>query len=205
MHDYFLDKISEPDMVVPAEKQVPSGSVFTVSFTGHRPDKLGTGYSITGERVQAYSDMLRAEIVKLIEQRGAKRFISGGALGIDQIAFWTVHKLQQEGYDVENVLAVPFKLQYSNWHNKELVTWYHAMVKRADEVVYVDTIDKYATNAPVDIYTPLKMQKRNEYMVDYSHVVIACWDGTSGGTGNCVRYVREQNKELIQVMPISVW
>ena len=45
------------------------------------------------------------------------------------------------------------------------------------------------------------MQTRNEWMVDKADVVIACFDGTNGGTANCVNYAREKNKELIIIDP----
>lgn len=37
-------------------------------------------------------------------------------------------------------------------------------------------------------YAPAKMQKRNEWMVRESDFILACWDGSPGGTANCVRY-----------------
>lgn len=35
------------------------------------------------------------------------------------------------------------------------------------------------------------------WMVEYSDAVLALWDGTTGGTGNCVEYARRVNKRLI--------
>ncbi|PAD70641.1 hypothetical protein CHH83_02225 [Bacillus sp. 7586-K] len=45
------------------------------------------------------------------------------------------------------------------------------------------------------------MQKRNEWMVDNSDYVIAVWDGTKGGTGNCVKYAQKQNKYITTIKP----
>ena len=45
------------------------------------------------------------------------------------------------------------------------------------------------------------MQKRNEYMVDLTDKVIAVWDGSKGGTGNCVRYAEKCGKEIIRILP----
>lgn len=44
------------------------------------------------------------------------------------------------------------------------------------------------------------MQKRNEYMVDLADIVIAVWDGSASGTGNCVRYAERCGKQIIQIM-----
>ena len=45
------------------------------------------------------------------------------------------------------------------------------------------------------------MQKRNEYMVDLADVVIAVWDGSNSGTGNCIKYAQKCGKEIIQITP----
>jgi uncharacterized phage-like protein YoqJ len=34
------------------------------------------------------------------------------------------------------------------------------------------------------------MQVRNEWMVDHCNDLLAVWDGSDGGTGNCVRYAQ---------------
>lgn len=59
---------------------------------------------------------------------------------------------------------------------------YRDTLKQADEVTYVSK----------ETYTEGCMQKRNEYMVDQADYVYAVWNGTSGGTGNCVKYAKEQ-------------
>lgn len=50
-------------------------------------------------------------------------------------------------------------------------------------------------------YYPTKMQKRNMYMVDNSDVVVSVWDGSNGGTGNCVSYAMNHNKKIINLNP----
>jgi hypothetical protein len=36
-------------------------------------------------------------------------------------------------------------------------------------------------------------------MVDHADMVIALWDGTSGGTANCVNYAKAQHKQIVNV------
>ena len=50
-------------------------------------------------------------------------------------------------------------------------------------------------------YAGYKLQKRNEWMVDHCDILIAVWDGTSGGTANCVNYAQSVNKEKIFIDP----
>lgn len=181
--------------------------MITVCFTGHRPRKLGTGYSITNERVIMYSELLRKHIEELITEQHVNTFISGGAIGIDQIAFWTVERLRQKYPLIKNIVAVPFLDQYTAWKNEELVSWYHKMIQRAYQVVYVDELGfqdtRYYGDTQVGEYSAKKMQLRNQYMVDHSDIVMAVHDGSSGGTANCVNYALDQKKKIIQLQPIK--
>ena len=52
-----------------------------------------------------------------------------------------------------------------------------------------------------EFYKPWLMQKRNEYMVDLADKVIAVWDGSKSGTGNCVKYAEKCGKEIIRIKP----
>jgi Uncharacterized protein conserved in bacteria len=45
-------------------------------------------------------------------------------------------------------------------------------------------------------YSPYKMQVRNEWMVDHSERIAALWDGSKGGTGNCIKYAQNKNKTI---------
>jgi len=44
-------------------------------------------------------------------------------------------------------------------------------------------------------------KKRNECMVDNSNYAIAVWDKSNGGTGNCVKYAKDKNKEITILNP----
>ena len=61
----------------------------------------------------------------------------------------------------------------------------------ADEVFY----------ASEEEYKPYLMQRRNIWMVDESDYVIAVWDGSNGGTGNCVKYAQKEDKQITIVKP----
>lgn len=175
----------------------------TVCFTGHRPNKLGNCYSLTGDQSKYIKSKLEAVLIDLIEDEGIERFISGGAIGLDQIAFWTVRSLKKTYYpNLKNIVAVPFKNQASKWNDRETQTWYKKMLDVADDIVYVDELLEYSmSGVGIGDYHVAKMQKRNEYMVDQSRIVVAVWDGTKGGTGNCVKYARQEGKTLYTLKP----
>ncbi len=45
------------------------------------------------------------------------------------------------------------------------------------------------------------MQKRNEYMVDKSNLVLAIWNGDkSGGTWNTIKYAMKKGKNIRYIM-----
>ncbi|GMX64545.1 hypothetical protein Elgi_38140 [Paenibacillus elgii] len=76
------------------------------------------------------------------------------------------------------------------------------MLQIADEVVYVDELPNYQVDrVSIGEYHIAKMQKRNEHMVDESRIMVACWDGSKGGTGNCVNYITKSSKTLYHINP----
>lgn len=173
-----------------------------VCFTGHRPNKLG-GYDWNTHKNKDIMIELESIIISIVNkyQNEDIRFICGGALGIDQMAFHICNNLKSKFNRISLELAIPFKQQANAWID-ESVKIYELQKSQADIVTYVDTIDKYIIKGyEVDKYYPAKMQKRNEYMVNQSDIVVAVWDGSSGGTGNCVRYAKKINKEIIFLNP----
>jgi len=45
------------------------------------------------------------------------------------------------------------------------------------------------------------MNERNIWMVDNCDFLISVWDGTSGGTKNCVDYAISKKKDIIRIDP----
>lgn len=174
-------------------------------FTGHRPNKLG-GYDWKDSKNIAIGKALRSEILKLIEI-GVDTFVCGGAIGVDQMAFAVVDKLRREkGLALKIILAVPFENQYIKWNTTDRALYFNQK-DIADSIVYCDQLKEtkyYCDLNGVGNYHPAKMQKRNEYMVDISDFVIAVWDGTSGGTCNCVKYAEKLKKQIIKINPKEI-
>jgi uncharacterized phage-like protein YoqJ len=179
-----------------------------VCFTGHRPDKIG-GYDRNNPLSSKIRESLEDLLWDMVLNTDEKEFIFtfGGALGIDQMAYDVVETVRNgmlipfPDVKISLVVAVPFQRQCSNWKEEDRIR-YSGQLSRADMVVYVDTLYKYKIPGQVeDAYYIEKMQKRNEFMVNNSDVVIAVWDGSSGGTGNCVKYAERKGKEIIKINP----
>ena len=144
-----------------------------VAGTGHRPDKLG-GY---GKSVKARLEVLAIDWITLNKP---SLVISGMALGWDQA-------LAEAALEVKVPLlaAIPFEGQEASWPD-EGQRRYREILAAAQEVKVVSQGG----------YAAYKMQRRNEWMVDHCDLVLALWDGSSGGTGNCIRYARQQLKTI---------
>lgn len=153
-----------------------------IAFTGHRPNKLG-----------GYDDKtnLRSRIMKRVDEVFTPYkfqniiIISGMALGVDTWAaeFAIAHNIPFHAY-------IPFVGQERMWP-PAAQAHYHDLRRKAALCVHVCS----------EGYAAWKMQKRNEAMVDSCSVLIAVWDGTSGGTGNCVQYAKSKGCKIIHINP----
>lgn len=159
-----------------------------VAFTGHRPDKLGGyGPSPTQDRVrQAIRNTLTGPppLPQSIERR-VTAAISGMALGVDQ---WAAEICVELG--IPFTAAVPFVGQERRWP-EDSQRRYQLLLQKAYNIVVVSPGG----------YHPWKMQARNEWMVKNSDVLLAVWDGSGGGTANCVRYAQEVGRAIWRIDP----
>jgi uncharacterized phage-like protein YoqJ len=151
-----------------------------VAFTGHRPQSLGV-YPIPEETFNWIVFMIEQELLHLRPHW----CISGMALGVDQMAAVVCSFM-----GIPWTAAIPFKGQELRWSEAQQKT-YKEIMEMADEV-YVVSPGGYAA---------WKMQKRNEYMVNRCDVLLAVWDGSEGGTANCVWYARKVGVPVVVIDP----
>ena len=153
-----------------------------IAGTGHRPDKLG-GYSAAAE----------AKVMEVarnaIDELRPARIISGMALGWDT----ALAKVAIE-VGIPLIAAVPFNGFHKKWV-PESQRAFQAILNKASEVVIVDelrdgTYQELNGNIAPGIYNVAKLQTRNIWMVDNCEMIAALWDGSSGGTANCLKYAR---------------
>lgn len=159
----------------------------TACFTGHRPNKL-LGYDPKDNKELLWR--LHAEIVRHIKEEKVHTFINGLALGIDMWSARIVIKLKEKYPHIRLISAVPCKNHSCKWNKGDQKNW-QEIVDLSDEIVYVSEEE----------YKPYLMQKRNEWMCNNSEFVIAVWDGTQGGTGNCVKYAQDKKKKITIIKP----
>lgn len=153
-----------------------------IAITGHRPNKLNNEYDLNGP----CSSYIRDSIREILLREQPDKIISGMALGVD-----TIFALMGMELKIPVIAAVPFLKQESKWPYRSQVL-YNKILNDPFVETYVVCEGGYA---------PEKMQIRNEWMVDNSDKLIAVYDGTRGGTGNCVEYARSQNKDMLYINP----
>ena len=135
---------------------------------------------------------LKDVIVYYIENKGVNTFISGMALGIDMWSARIIIALKESTYPhIKLVSAIPCDKQYEVWKDQKAIDEWHYIVGKADIVHYVSE----------EAYTSWCLQKRNEWMVDNSDYIVSVWDGTAGGTHNCIKYARKFNKKILNIHP----
>jgi uncharacterized phage-like protein YoqJ len=154
-----------------------------VAFTGHRPQKLGGFGSVPNPRVVEALQLALGTLQPTLA-------ISGMALGVDQWAAQLCVDMR-----IPFVAAVPFKGQDDRWPHDSHV-YYKELLSMAERVVYTN-----GTYSGSSADVPALMQHRNEWMVDHCDKVIAVWDGSKGGTANCVRYAKLMQKSIYLIDP----
>lgn len=154
-----------------------------VAFTGHRPSKLG-GYILPNPTYIKICKSIDATLREL----NPDQVISGMALGIDQWAANIAIKL-----NIPFIAAIPFEGQERKWPVASQKTFNALLKKAAGQTIVCP-----------GSYSPDKMQIRNQWMVDRCDILIAIWDGSKGGTGNCVQYAEAVKKEIIRIDPTAL-
>ena len=147
-----------------------------VGFTGHR--------TYGGQADGALDAHLTA-----LYGRGARTFVSGMAVGFDMAAAEAVLGLRARYADVRLVCAVPFEGQEARFPAADRER-YARLLAAADERVTV-----------CPRYAPGCYARRNDYLVDRAGVLVAWYDGSSGGTRYTLRRALRRGREVVNLCP----
>jgi uncharacterized phage-like protein YoqJ len=109
--------------------------------------------------------------------------LSGMALGWDTAVALVAIEL-----GIPLIACLPFAGQESRWPEPSRKQ-YAEILAKASRIVIVSEGG----------YSSLKMQIRNQYMVDNSDELVALWDGSAGGTWNCIQYAESKRKTYINL------
>lgn len=160
--------------------------MYKIAITGHRPNKL-FGYNLYNPQWINLGKKIRNKLLEYLNQYSSIECITGMALGVDQLFGLVALKLKEQKYNIEIFCAIPCLNHCAKWKDNR---YWLKIFNNADKINYI-------TNSE---YTPWCMQKRNEFMVDRADELWAVWDGTSGGTYNCIKYAQTKNKKIFNFL-----
>lgn len=188
-----------------------TGNTYKVAcFTGPRPSKL-YGYA-NPEPYRPIIEVLKTTVRELCKI-GCTTFVTGGAQGIDQLAFWAVDAVKKEmaqtGIKIENAVYYPFSHQSDCWPEYGMFgqNEYRLMLESADFTKCIAAENHINTTDKKGVIQALTI--RNEEMVDVADVVIGLYGHNndfryaSGGTANCLRYAFDK-KDIWLIDPESL-
>lgn len=155
-----------------------------ISYSGHRPNKLPGGYNLSHPFYHALKTKLKNAILEL----NPSLAYCGMAIGFDQLAAEVCIDIK-----LPFIAAIPFKGQELRWP-KSSQQIYHELLKYALKIEICNPGG----------YAAWKMQNRNRFMVDNSDTLIACWDGSDGGTANCINYAKSIDKKIVLINPEEI-
>ena len=155
-------------------------------FTGHRPGKLPWRYNEFDPRCLKLKRRI-ADAVELAYERGFRHFLCGMAMGCDLYFCEAVLALRERHPDVTVEAAIPCPTQADAWPP--------AQRERYDRLVAACDFETMVSGQ----YTSTCMLRRDRYLVDHASLLIAAFDGTSGGTRYTVEYALNQGLAIVDL------
>lgn len=159
-----------------------------IAITGHRPDKLGRDYALKSPLIQRIKIKIIEELHKHSNEPDL-RLMTGMALGIDTL--FALIALQK---GLPFIAAIPCLNQHKVWL-KSSQDLYNKILSSHLCIVKMVSTKPYYNGC---------MQERNEWMVDHCDLLIGVWNGSAGGTLNCIQYARTQRKEIVLINPNEI-
>lgn len=154
-------------------------------ITGHRPHKFPFDYTDRdGEAYRKYADGLYLA-VKELALDGYGLFLSGMADGADSDFFETVKLIRSRLGKAGEAIAFEAVFPYPN--------------KKSG--IFEREYPGVKTTVLSPCFDRSCYQRRNEYMVDKSDLVLAVWNGErAGGTWNTIEYAEKTGKPVRYIM-----
>lgn len=146
----------------------------TVAITGHRPKALPRGAQ----------QRIRSSIRDLVQRYPGATWLSGGAIGVDQIA---ADELFSLGQRVELVLPFSPEVQATLWSPVERQVFDQQIRKASSVEVLRET------------YHPDGYRERNKRLVQRADLVVAYWNGSPSGTAATVYEAVRQRVPVLWV------
>jgi len=144
--------------------------------------------AISGHRVldkNLKKEQVKELINKIIEKE-FDTFLVGMALGFDTLCFNILEDIRKIK-PINIIACIPCVEQPEKFNEKQREEYFR-MLDSADQKIYVSKN-----------YSSKCMQKRNEFMVDNSSILLAYCIREYGGTANTIKYAIKKDKPIIKV------
>lgn len=161
----------------------------TCAFTGYRPSKMPWGYDETDARCVEFRFRLREALEYLIG-KGDTDFMSGGALGFDQMAARIVLSLREKYPWIRLIMVIPFDGQADKWSQEQREHWL-GIIEASDKVIHIS-----------HAYDKGVFFRRNHYLVENANLLLAAYDGQPGGTAGTVAYAKRHGVRVVRIPPV---
>ena len=156
------------------------------AFTGHRAAKLPWGYREDDPACLELKQRLQDAVFALYGE-GCRRFYCGMANGCDMYFCEAVLELREERPDATIEAVIPWEGQADRWGDA-LRRRYDRLVSECDFQTLVQTH-----------YSQDCMMRRNRYMVDHADILLAVYNGKSGGTRSTMLYAMRRGLQIIEL------
>ena len=163
----------------------------TCCFTGPRPKNFPWGNE-DKKYIVPLMNQIEAEIRKAIDI-GYYHFITGMAIGVDTYACRIVLKIKKEQPHLRLEAAIPFPSQPLKWTESQ----------KAEYAELLEMVDKKIIIGQEP--TTENFNKRNEYMVDNSKLLIAVNSNKNGGTQRTLQYAKSLKRDIVVIEPMEFY
>ena len=141
--------------------------------------------AFTGHRHLKYVDVEQS-LIKVHSDFPGAMWITGGAYGLDSHA---ARCALDNSIPLWLVLPFPAKVLCARWPSGDARDLLFRSVRGCARLSVVSPVFSMAS-----------YQRRNEFMVDAADVLAAFFDGSPGGTANCVRYANEVGRKVVRFL-----
>ena len=158
-------------------------------FVGPRPQSLPFRLDEKNTDCLRLKQVIKQQLVYLIEALGVTNFISDGDLGIGQYTAEIILDLKREYPIITLEFAIPCENQAEKWTVAQRERYFY-IVEHCDK----ETLLQHHHTRDCE-------KKLKEYMVGQSKYVLAVWNGRPGGTRDILFLARILGKPAIIIDP----
>lgn len=170
----------------------------SICFCGLRPQKL-YGYNLNDSRYQKLAKKIRETLINEIEKSNIQICVTSCSLGMETVSFFVVDWLKNNGYNLINVLVIPFRNIFCKWSNTDKER-FERMKEKADYIICVDEQKGYYNElTTIGNYHPLKLFTCSEFIINHSSKMICLWDKTTPEIKSSIDYATSKDVKCIML------